>query len=577
MKYIMQDWGKKYDGILYFVQRLEEMLFHYSDDIVKAPVHNTSTLIKEYIELDQDDTIQDFHSELVASELIESIQNDELIKKKLGTEFVERIIKSIKINPRETIYYLAGIIRLDKYYAWCVEAIVENTKDSRKKNEIGSSLRKWISAVLDVGYSPEFIYRYLHIVFEESNLEPSEKLEVFLRYFSLKKKKYCTYFLFMGAIENYRELLEERLGISFDEDNYFNRIKKKDNRSFIGKLQVEGIDPHTAADVAYNRIDIFIRFYKVLSNRKKDIIGKTAFVISEDGKEEIYITVKPAGYNNIEVEPQYNMVEVIDNAVLGCQRKPGDTYGLLQRIITLHNMALIQSEVSDGFVNFWSIMEVVTRDTKGKSKIEKVVNGVLPILQNDFWHKYFEAINKDLKNALSNGDYKGVLYKINEEGSEEYKIACLCLLEQYEASREELFSQLKAFPNIRQRIYKVYLLRKDKSKLFDLSEKYSQRLKWHIYRLYRVRNGIVHAGEEHKYVKNLGEHLHMYCDSIINEIIHKLASYDAFLSIQDVLVDTRLLVEMKRERFNMSEKISEEDISLLFQRTFQVELSLSND
>lgn len=54
MKYVVQKWDAQYDGILYFVQRLQEMLFHYSDDIVKAPVHNTMTLIFEYIELEKD-------------------------------------------------------------------------------------------------------------------------------------------------------------------------------------------------------------------------------------------------------------------------------------------------------------------------------------------------------------------------------------------------------------------------------------------------------------------------------------------------------------------------------------------
>ena len=48
MKYITQDWTSTKDGYLFFVQRLQEMLFHYSDDIVKAPVHNTQTLLEEY-------------------------------------------------------------------------------------------------------------------------------------------------------------------------------------------------------------------------------------------------------------------------------------------------------------------------------------------------------------------------------------------------------------------------------------------------------------------------------------------------------------------------------------------------
>ena len=53
MKYIANLWPKKFDGIQFFVQRLEEMLFHYSDDIVRAPVHNTQTLIVEFIETEK--------------------------------------------------------------------------------------------------------------------------------------------------------------------------------------------------------------------------------------------------------------------------------------------------------------------------------------------------------------------------------------------------------------------------------------------------------------------------------------------------------------------------------------------
>ena len=30
------------------------MLFHYSDDIVKAPVHNTQTLLEEYVDTEKD-------------------------------------------------------------------------------------------------------------------------------------------------------------------------------------------------------------------------------------------------------------------------------------------------------------------------------------------------------------------------------------------------------------------------------------------------------------------------------------------------------------------------------------------
>ena len=55
-------------------------------------------------------------------------------------------------------------------------------------------------------------------------------------------------------------------------------------------------------------------------------------------------------------------------------------------------------------------------------------------------------------------------------------------------------------------IYNLYEQRENREKLWHLSEKYCQRIEWHLYRLYRLRNAIVHAGESHKRIQMLGEH-----------------------------------------------------------------------
>ena len=115
MKYITQKWNDEDDGVLFFVQRLEAMLFHYSDDIDRAPVHNTATLIQEYVDLANDKTIQPFHLDIVASELSQSIQTDEILKQKYGINFIERVITLIKSNSKETILYLSANITLENY------------------------------------------------------------------------------------------------------------------------------------------------------------------------------------------------------------------------------------------------------------------------------------------------------------------------------------------------------------------------------------------------------------------------------------------------------------------------------
>ena len=52
---ITQDWNIYLRMDIYFLfKELQEMLFHYSDDIVKAPVHNTQTLLEEYVDTEKD-------------------------------------------------------------------------------------------------------------------------------------------------------------------------------------------------------------------------------------------------------------------------------------------------------------------------------------------------------------------------------------------------------------------------------------------------------------------------------------------------------------------------------------------
>lgn len=562
MKYISHEWEKKYDGILYFIQRLEEMLFHYSDDIVKAPMHNTATLIREYIKLDKDKSVHEYHKKLVAEELDESIQNDEIIKSEFGRNFVAITQKSLQQKQRETVYYLDSIINLGKYYNWTTKYLLNNIMKENQKNEINSCLRKWIASVIYIGYSAPYIYRYLHSQFEQCIENPIDEIEKFLNHFDYNKTKYRVYINFMGGLKSYCDLIKNRLSVRFDADECFAKIFNKNKVGFIGYLDIEAIDPYSAAEEAYSNINIFISFYRVLSNRRKSLIGKTVYIRNVGTGEELYIPIREEGYKAIEVEPKIQLHKIIDYAILGCQKKR--EYSQLRTMIELHNKALKQTDYDDAFVNLWSIMEVVSSDADDDSKIGKVIHSVLPILQNDYFEEYFRAIWDDLRKSLTEEDCKELVGGITEKGNMPCKIACFTLLDKYEKERDWLFSKLSGYPNLRQKMYRMYALRNNKKGVFKISEDYARRLRWHIYRLYRMRNKIVHSGEQDKNVRVLGEHLHIYCDGIILELIVKLSENDSFQTIRDVLVDTRLLVESKKDLFYQKGSVQETDIYNMF-------------
>ena len=116
MKYITQDWTSTKDGYLFFVQRLQEMLFHYSDDIVKAPVHNTQTLLEEYVDTEKDvvkGSIKQYQLDIIAKEIKSSLMTDVIVRELYKYEVIEEMAKFLdKVNSRDKVN---SIIKDNKY------------------------------------------------------------------------------------------------------------------------------------------------------------------------------------------------------------------------------------------------------------------------------------------------------------------------------------------------------------------------------------------------------------------------------------------------------------------------------
>lgn len=347
MKYITCSWGEEYDGVLFFVQRLQEMLFHYSDDIVKAPVHNSATLINEYLKVSQDSTVPKYHLKSIASELEKSLQKDCIVKMYLGDDNVERVIAELKIDESNTIKYLYSALPFGVYYKKTCEYLLEKIKKPKEKEEIEFALRIWIASVAYGGYRFEYIYRYLNETFSNIEEDIYKITNNFIERFDFKKKEHIVYLNFYKSMDSYKELLSHRLNVVFKDDGNFEKLRnqKNTNKSFVGKLIIEELDSYGAIAAAHRQLDIFFSFYRVLSNRRIQLLGKNGLVVC--GKEEMRLPVVTDGYKAIALEPHIDLKFFVDSMVIGCPKKDKNTYIHLQKMIRLHNMALIQSDLSE--------------------------------------------------------------------------------------------------------------------------------------------------------------------------------------------------------------------------------------
>lgn len=562
MKYSIQNWQKDDDNILYFFQRLEEMLFHYSSDIVRMPVHNSRTLILEYLYNKAESNkgnVGDYHLDQIIGELKFSLQNDSIMREYLGHDFIDGVISELPLQKGEVIKYINNKLSGHVYLNWCKNYLIRHSAIPSHKEEVEKGLRSWIVEIVYSGYTPEYIYNYLKKLLSIEHDNASIVLKEFLEHFTIERKSFRVYLTFTGNMQDCKEILGKRLNICFDDDGEFSHIRTRKN-DFIGYFDVHAFDEYGAIYNAHSRISIFLRYYRVISNRKREIVRRIGCVKREGVNALSFIPLKPMGYRAIEIEPEVDVIGFVDRIIMNCQTKSKATIDQINKMLDLHNEALKQPDLNDGFLNLWSILEVISTDSIGLSKIEKVIQSVIPTLKKDYISAVLENIEKDLKDNLGEDQYSTLVKELLEKYENLNPIGCFVFLPELEQLREEYFEKLKNYPNIRTKIYRLYLLKDDKTDIKTLCDRYAQRIKWHVYRLYRARNAIVHSGDAPQNIQHLGEHLHIYVDRLLFEILVKLSQESTLKSVSDVLVDTKLQLNKLNKLLDKKEPVSKDDM-----------------
>lgn len=433
------------------------------------------------------------------------------------------------------------------------------------KRKIEQGIHSWLPELIMHGYSAEYIYSSVESL-TKGTVPSLDDLDTFFDRFDFEKKSYRVYFQISKSMDVYTEMLHERLGLNFEDDGHFYLINQK-RRYILCYFEINALDRYCAISHAYQRINVFFRYYRFISNKRNYLLYKFGAVLQCDLDTMHHLPIIPTGFKSIEVQRDVISSHLLDSIILGVQAHHKDGMDRLNKAIELHNSALRQQLPKDGFINLWSALEVLCPQENQASKLDSILYAALPILQNDYFVTVFESIFHDLKDNLLEQDFINLMSKIELTDNVE-KIAAFCLLPAYEQLREDYFKLLEDMPLIRHKIYSLYIMRENKKALFDLSIRYCLRVKWHLYRLYRARNAIIHSGAKPQQIQILGEHLHSYLDSIMLEIAVKLAAYPSLPNIHSIFVDTNFLVNSKKACFSTNDAVTLDDIKTLHSQTF---------
>lgn len=269
------------DGILYFAQRLEEMLFDYTIDLFRMPLLNTHELTKEYCKVAkkvEKNEIRQYQLNVVFEEFSASFKNDIVIKECWGQDNIDRIMKSFGSSSaqekNDTIAYLNASFDNGKYYYWCIKTINKYTRQPKQKKKIESAIRCWIPEILSMGYNSDYIYNQLKCHFFSSKKITENSVHEFLELFNFANYEYSVYFSISNIALKFKDILEKRIKLHFDDDGNFSLFKKDKNKVIVYFEKIKVPCPNIAAENAYEILDLFFSFYKFVGNKKSFKIQK---------------------------------------------------------------------------------------------------------------------------------------------------------------------------------------------------------------------------------------------------------------------------------------------------------------
>lgn len=551
-------WNDNYqlDGMMYFAQRIIEMLSFNTIDIFRVPLMNTSSLITEYLTVCHG-VSPEYHSEQVFEEFKSSFINDIVLNHALGENRIKRIIDRLNREPNkreEIMEYLRHLIS-PKYLCWTKDFILTVVPQNKDKRKIERSIRCLLPELLNCGYSRDEIYHYTKQVFWSETDDPSKLLSYFLDHYDLKKHSFTVYFAIEAELNEYTSIFEKYLDACFEDDGYFNRLDLKPG--FIaGKIEkVVAIDAGKAALQVYSDITYFISYYSFLFDNTKNLLQSATYVVNEETLDARRIIANHRRINLYPLKLDSNTCgEITERCVVSLASKAQCAVRTTDKIINLHNSAISNNGLENSLLNFWSILEIICVRDSHKSKITQVIDAAVPILQRDYLRKYITDIADNLQLILDQDALDPYLLQIEQAEDYEEKIACLILLPEYSSLLDGITDEMARYPVIRSRMLTLHDNYKKRNELYALAEEYGKRVRWHLARIYRARNQITHSGTKPKYLKDLGEHLHSYVDSLTYEVIYKLAIGN-LCNLSNVLTDCSLLIEEEKEYMKEAKEI----------------------
>jgi hypothetical protein len=570
----------KLQGLLYFSQLVDEMLFDYTLDSYKPRALNSRLLCIEALSTMReinDGFVPQKNIQSVLEELKWSLKKDVAAKRMLGAkyqEYFDRIKPNdIKLYEVKTIVeYLKNTFSRRKYLNQIIECLKEYIHDGKEKEKISSLTGSFLTELINQGYHPNHIYyqnsKFFFDSTKRSQIKSADDLNQFFELFDFEPGEFTVVFIGGIIFRDFRDTLNVfdvvvtknyRCFSRMDDDINF-KESRSESESFVICSNIKSLDHHSARERAESILGQISGLFNFYHHKEKPIVKDKCVVRRKEGNFVVIIDKPTKSILKTKVDfPSYIAAKKVDETFKSLKLERESMYRYF-RSIELHSAAIISNTLENQLLDLWAALEtLLPKNSKSnKDRIVQICDSLVPFLQVNYIHKQLEELYRDI--AIWNKDLlEEVLGKItnSEKFSKNEQMGILIAFKTSKNLRELLYEKLEDFPLLKHRIYQLHLSLNSPENIEKTLNSHYQKVNWHLRRIYRTRGLIIHSGKYPTYTTTLVENLHNYLDIFIKKIVD-LSKDGTIMTIEQgtLEVETSLVYQLKLLEKHKGEELS---------------------
>jgi hypothetical protein len=555
------------EGLRFFAEIWAEMLFDYTLDSYKLRTFNLLGLCEEFLDAFEQCEAGVLHwksIEPLRLELQWHLQHDGIARRTLGTSLrdIEQRISAWthEAGGRDLSHVCSFILKelQNSYFDELrseLAKLVEQPREKKKIRHVSSAL---LTEMVRRGFAPQFINHRLHKFFFKDHPinQPTDILHFFDRFveplkrFIVVARSPARGDLFAVGTKSefiaYNKQLMAQLPQVPAVQEFRDAAAGVDG--YLVFSNVDAMDPYSARRVAGDRLEMVssvLRFYRHQLDEESCLEEKW-LVVEQDRASSAFSDAYliPAQRNVSFRRPDVsdgNLAKSLNELLRPfldgrCEKR---TLDQLEAALNAHSAAVKSNLPDNRFMNFWRAFETLSGSTSDRDTIQTIMRFSVPILCRKYFLKHVRMAVKSLFRNVPKAWKEALKLRREEESKPEF-LARLLTSTSVEAEKDTLFAACSAHVLLRNRLVVIQEMLSSKAVAKDCLRDHENRVRWHIQRMYRVRNGLVHGSRKYRWLDLLCENLHDYFDHFFSEIAKTIADQQHYRTIEMVCFDAEL-------------------------------------